>query len=636
MAEYESIHGTRVKYLTSDPTLTQSSTEGQVWYNSNSGTNKVLSQIKAWSSGGNMAIARRESGAAGTQTASVVFGGGLAPSGNPDSNATEEYNGATYTTSGNLNAAREGMGAAGTQTAALGFGGATYPSPGQRNVTEGYNGSTWTSLNNLNANRSYVQGFGTQTAALAVGGAPDSPVNLQTESWDGTNWTNLPAPSNVPVGMLTGASAGTQTAGVTFGGANVNDSPPGAQATTLDWNGSAWTAGNNMNTARRRLGGAGTSTAALGFGGYLPSPYSAATEEYDGNTWTTSSASLPTATAHMHGSGSMYAALSSGGRSSTAITAATYEYNSNINSITQAVWSSGGTINTIGDIPGGAGTMNAGLKFGGYPPSGGGTGTTATEEYNGSSWTSVNNMNAAGYGLTGTGLQTAAVRFGGYSGTNLNNTEEYDGTNWTAVTAIPSTLSSATSFGVQTAAVLAGGYDGSTWQQDALEYDGTNYSSGGSMPSTTGAQFAGSAGTQTAGLYFGGYVPPSALGVTTISYDGSSWTAANNMLISRYTSGSGTQTAALAPGGYMNSNSLNPAAGQGFACEQYDGTSWSNTCNNNISRGYQINSNRSSNAPGTTGLVWGGSANPSPGNINSSEEFTGGTEVVTASTLTTS
>ena len=71
MAEYESIHGTKVRYVSSDPTL-DSSTEGQVWYNSNSGTNKVLSQIKAWSSGGNMAVVRRESGAAGTQTASVV------------------------------------------------------------------------------------------------------------------------------------------------------------------------------------------------------------------------------------------------------------------------------------------------------------------------------------------------------------------------------------------------------------------------------------------------------------------------------------------------------------------------------------------------------------------------------------
>ena len=156
------------------------------------------------------------------------------------------------------------------------------------------------------------------------------------------------------------------------------------------------------------------------------------------------------------------------------------------------------------------------------------------------------------------------------------------------------------------------------------------------MPATTGAQYSGSAGTQTAGLYFGGYIPGSALGVTTASYNGSSWSAENNMLISRYTSGSGTQTAALAPGGYQNSNPLNPASGYTLACEQYDGTSWSNTCNNNVTRGYQINSNRASNAAGTTGLVWGGSSHPAPGNQNSSEEFTGGISTITASTLTTS
>lgn len=62
MSDYESIHGTRVKYLSSDPTL-NSSTEGQVWYNSNSGTNKSLVQIKSTSSGGNLNTARFGGGA---------------------------------------------------------------------------------------------------------------------------------------------------------------------------------------------------------------------------------------------------------------------------------------------------------------------------------------------------------------------------------------------------------------------------------------------------------------------------------------------------------------------------------------------------------------------------------------------
>ena len=41
MSDYQDITGTRIKYLSSDPTL-QSSLEGQVWYNSTTGANKAL------------------------------------------------------------------------------------------------------------------------------------------------------------------------------------------------------------------------------------------------------------------------------------------------------------------------------------------------------------------------------------------------------------------------------------------------------------------------------------------------------------------------------------------------------------------------------------------------------------------
>jgi hypothetical protein len=43
--------------------------------------------------------------------------------GPPPSNATEEYNGASWTTSGSLATARYGLGAAGIQTAGLAFSG---------------------------------------------------------------------------------------------------------------------------------------------------------------------------------------------------------------------------------------------------------------------------------------------------------------------------------------------------------------------------------------------------------------------------------------------------------------------------------------------------------------------------------
>ena len=131
MSDYESIHGTRVKYLTSDPTL-DSSVEGQVWYNSTSGTNKALVQIKATSSGGNMSTTRG------------VLGG------------------------------------AGTQTAALGFGGYTWTPPAVKNSTEEYSGFSWSNGGNMGTARAYPKGCGTQTAAVAFGGDTTN-LNNETE-----------------------------------------------------------------------------------------------------------------------------------------------------------------------------------------------------------------------------------------------------------------------------------------------------------------------------------------------------------------------------------------------------------------------------------------------------------------------
>jgi hypothetical protein len=57
----------------------------------------------------------------------------------------------------------------------------------------------------------------------------------------------------------------------------------------------SWATGNNLNTARATLAGAGTQTAALAFGGYDGTANTGATEEYDGTNWATSPGSLNTA-----------------------------------------------------------------------------------------------------------------------------------------------------------------------------------------------------------------------------------------------------------------------------------------------------------------------------------------------------
>ena len=78
MTTYNELAGLRVNYLGSDPTL-NTGNEGQVWYNSTTGTLRALVQIKAWSAGSNLPVATRFLAGAGTQTAGLAFGGLTVP-----------------------------------------------------------------------------------------------------------------------------------------------------------------------------------------------------------------------------------------------------------------------------------------------------------------------------------------------------------------------------------------------------------------------------------------------------------------------------------------------------------------------------------------------------------------------------
>ena len=75
----------------------------------------------------------------------------------------------------------------------------------------------------------------------------------------------------------------------------------------------AWASGGNMNTARESLGGAGTQTAGLGYGG-LPQCHAEKTESYDGSSWTEVS-DLNTARAWLGAAGISTAGLAYGGES---------------------------------------------------------------------------------------------------------------------------------------------------------------------------------------------------------------------------------------------------------------------------------------------------------------------------------
>ena len=125
----------------------------------------------------------------GTTSAAMIAGGDN-DGGLPYYDATETYDGSSWTTSpGTLNTARTGLTIVGTSTVAVTLGGNDGPGgPGKSAVIQTWNGSAWTtSPATLNTARNFSMKAGaSSTSALVVGGnAAPGNVTL-TELWDGT------------------------------------------------------------------------------------------------------------------------------------------------------------------------------------------------------------------------------------------------------------------------------------------------------------------------------------------------------------------------------------------------------------------------------------------------------------------
>ena len=618
MSEYSGIRGTRVKYLASDPTL-NTSTEGQVWYNSTEGVLKSLVQIKAWSTGGNLPTATYAMYGAGIQTAALGSGG--YSTGGSYKNATYEYNGFAWSSGGNLGGSTAYGAGFGTQTAAIAAGG--FPGPGT--PTFEYDGSAWTAGGALSTGRLNLSGFGILTSgAVAGGNAPGGPPRLSnTEEYDGSTWT-AGGGLNTARGDL--GVAGTLTAGLAFGG---NTNTPSFTNTTEHYDGSSWTTvPGTLNTARSILhASSGTQTAALGFGGFTPS-VTGATEEYDGSSWITSSASLATARARNNSATNApkNASLSFGGYNGTTSVTATEEYVSSIDAYspsTVSAWASTSNYLTPNSYLAGFGTITAGVATGGDGPPG--TGITTTGEYDGSSWTTGGTLGAGRRGL-GAGTNstlTAGLVFGGADTaipTQYSLVEEYNGSTWSEVNNLPGNQANVGGFGTQTAGACLPNTATAT-----LEYDGTNWTSGGSLSNPRNNTLGIGCGTQTAGLAVGGG-PAAPLAGDTEEYNGTTWTAGGDYPRAiDFQGSSGIQTSALISGGRPGANTDSGT---------YDGTAFSTAPNMGTGRYAHagVGSTGSSTGLAVTGRT--------PSRTNAVEEFTEGSPIsptgAQASTLTTS
>ena len=416
-------------------------------------------------------------------------------------------------------------------------------------------GGSWASGGDMNTARRALASAGIQTAAITFGGYTTTQVALN-EQYNGSSWTE--------VGDLNAARHGIRGVGIYTAALAVGGLSPSASVLNEIWDGSSWTETGDLNTARGNFAGAsgnGTTTAAIVFGGYTSGPGAtgvvAINESWDGSSWTEVGDLNNVGSQGPSGVGTSTAAI----RASSNTQPSGYAPVENWDG---SSWTEGTNMNTNrGEDPGANGTQTDALVYGGFttPPA---TTRANTEAWDGTSWTEVTDLSTARYAMTGCGTTGAssALAMGGYLTSNLASTEE-----WTA----PAT------FAKQIEGQLFFNSTANAFKETITDFAGAAWASGGNL--NTARYNAAGNGLQTAGLMFGGASPGSpGIFAETEEFNGKSWTEKNDLNTGRNRmGGSGTVTAGIAFGG-----DAPPVTG---ATERWDGSSWTEVADMNTARG---------------------------------------------------
>ena len=503
--------------------------------------NTELWNGSAWSEVNDLNTARYLLNGAGTSTASLGFGGYTTTY----TAVNESWNGTSWTEVGDLNTARYGLGGAGIQTAALAFGGNA--PPGQVAVTESWDGTSWTEVNDLNSARRYLGSAGTQTSALGFGGFLPPPTAV-TESWDGTSWTEVADLATARTNMSGGGAGANNTSALAAGGY----SPPNYLTTTEEW---AFT-------------GLPPSTPAAGYSDAIIGQmyYNSTTGQFKGvndggvpiGTWA-SGGTLPRETYASAASGTVSATLLWGGYDDSNYFDDSLEFDG-------TSWGSPVDMN----VPAtsnrfGVGTQTATLAISGYNPSPvPGIGMPQVESYNGSAWTEIVDVNTgvSGHGVAGS--PSNAIKYGGTTAmvspshptkSYEAKTEQYDGSSWTEVSDL-NTAREGIIYANQmpyTAGIAVGGanapgsvlgiheqWNGSAWTETTDLNTARNNGGGASD------------GTQTSIIVYGGNNPAPGYLASNEFWNGTSWTEVNDLSAGRYGMGAtgASSSNAMAIGNY--------------------------------------------------------------------------------------
>jgi len=234
----------------------------------------------SWSNSGNVSSARRQAGAAGTQTSGLLYGGDTSTASTGYTNATEEYNGSSWTAGGSLGTTRKTNNGIGTQTAAVAAGGQTPAGPNAHvATTEEYNGTSWTSATSMPYTTVIAGACGSESAGKIGGG--NTPSNVSTVAdYDGTNWTSAPS---LVIARAAHTFTGTQSSVMSAGG---GPAPTNAFAQTYD--GTSFASAPSLGSGRSLADNSGSganNSGGIVFAGYTPaSPVQTTTEEFTAET----------------------------------------------------------------------------------------------------------------------------------------------------------------------------------------------------------------------------------------------------------------------------------------------------------------------------------------------------------------
>jgi len=350
----------------------------------------------SWTEVADLNEGRSAAPAVGTQTASIIIGEA------PNGALVEQWDGSSWTEVGDLNTGRYGA-AGGLYNSALLFQGTNGT---RQTLTEFWDGTSWTEVADTSEAKQDVSGAGaSSSAALSAGGY------ITNFSATSEEFSTAPVTAAILTEGSIFLSGGTTLKG--FGKA------AGIPATV-------WSSGGNLNTARHGGGSAGIQTAALCSGGGNPSAV-AVTEQYNGSAWTEVNDLNSGRKTSWNGLGLSYsAAIFSSGSQPPGTTRV-----ANNESWNGSTWTEVNNVNTARNNAASSGSQTSGIGSGGYPAP---SYTNATETWDGTSWTETSDLNTSRYVSTGAGQSSSsALNIGGYSSTYLAVVEQWDGSAWTEV-----------------------------------------------------------------------------------------------------------------------------------------------------------------------------------------------------------